>query len=76
MNWVWMWIMSMYVDAVLENAAWYYPETKEKAQHLKDYVAFCKLPPIPYDIHIGIPCLMAMVAQQHLDKTKVDVSTT
>ncbi|KAK8127496.1 hypothetical protein PG984_008604 [Apiospora sp. TS-2023a] len=26
----------------LKNAAWYYPETKEKAAHFKDYVAFYK----------------------------------
>jgi len=25
---------------VNENAAWYYPEPKEKAKHIKDYVAF------------------------------------
>jgi uncharacterized protein (DUF427 family) len=24
------------------NAAWFYPETKEKAQHIKGYVAFRK----------------------------------
>ena len=23
-----------------ENAAWYYPETKEKAKHIENYVAF------------------------------------
>ena len=26
----------------LENAAWYYPETSDKAAHFKDYVAFYK----------------------------------
>ncbi|TVY32236.1 hypothetical protein LSUB1_G007266 [Lachnellula subtilissima] len=26
----------------LKNAAWYYPEPKEKAKNIKDYVAFCK----------------------------------
>lgn len=26
----------------LENAAWYYPQTKEKAEHIRDHVAFCK----------------------------------
>ncbi|KAH7035587.1 uncharacterized protein B0I36DRAFT_360929 [Microdochium trichocladiopsis] len=26
----------------LENAAWYYPETYDKAAHIKDYVAFYK----------------------------------
>lgn len=25
-----------------ENAAWYYPEPKEKAAHIKDHVAFWK----------------------------------
>jgi len=29
-------------DKELENAAWYYPDTKEKANHFKDYVAFYK----------------------------------
>ncbi len=27
----------------LKDAAWYYPEPKEKAKNIKDYVAFCKL---------------------------------
>ncbi|MEL7487902.1 MAG: DUF427 domain-containing protein [Pseudomonadota bacterium] len=27
-------------DAVNENAAWYYPEPKDKAVHIKDHVAF------------------------------------
>lgn len=27
----------------LKNAAWYYPQPLEKATHIKDYVAFCKL---------------------------------
>ena len=26
----------------LENAAWYYPEPFEKAEFMKNYVAFCK----------------------------------
>lgn len=26
----------------LKDAAWYYPEVKEKAQNIKDHVAFCK----------------------------------
>ena len=26
----------------LKDAAWYYPQPKEKAQHIKDHVAFCK----------------------------------
>jgi len=25
---------------VYENGAWYYPDPKEKARHIKDYVAF------------------------------------
>jgi uncharacterized protein (DUF427 family) len=29
-------------DAVNKDAAWYYPEPKEAAQHIKDYVAFWK----------------------------------
>ncbi|KAK9770241.1 hypothetical protein AB5N19_10979 [Seiridium cardinale] len=27
-------------DKSLDNAAWYYPDTKEKANHIKGYVAF------------------------------------
>jgi uncharacterized protein (DUF427 family) len=30
-------------DKVEENAAWYYPEPKEKAKEIKDYVAFYNL---------------------------------
>ena len=26
----------------LANAAWYYPQPKEKATNIKDYVAFCR----------------------------------
>ncbi|KIX92987.1 uncharacterized protein Z520_11260 [Fonsecaea multimorphosa CBS 102226] len=26
----------------LKDAAWYYPSPKDKAQHIKDYVAFCE----------------------------------
>ena len=29
-------------ETELKNAAWYYPEPKEKAKNIKDYVAFCK----------------------------------
>ena len=29
-------------DAVNKDAAWYYPEPKEAAQQIKDYVAFWK----------------------------------
>lgn len=27
---------------VIENGAWYYPTTFEKAAHIKDFIAFCK----------------------------------
>ena len=27
-------------DTEYENGAWYYPDPKEKARHIKDYVAF------------------------------------
>ncbi|KAL8382812.1 hypothetical protein RB595_006541 [Gaeumannomyces hyphopodioides] len=29
-------------DKTLENAAWYYPTPKSKAEHIKDHVAFYK----------------------------------
>ncbi|CRK35985.1 hypothetical protein HYQ45_004451 [Verticillium longisporum] len=29
-------------DRKLENAAWYYPDTKDKAKHFEGYVAFYK----------------------------------
>ncbi|MGD2144801.1 MAG: DUF427 domain-containing protein [Anaerolineae bacterium] len=29
-------------DKVNRNAAWYYPQPKEAAQHIRDYVAFWK----------------------------------
>lgn len=37
--------LASYYDVVVdgeinENAAWYYPEPKEAASHIKDYVAF------------------------------------
>ncbi|KAF3009360.1 hypothetical protein E8E14_006763 [Neopestalotiopsis sp. 37M] len=35
-------ILTTMTDKELENAAWYYPDTKEKANHIKDYVAFYK----------------------------------
>ncbi|KAK8033378.1 hypothetical protein PG991_002776 [Apiospora marii] len=35
-------LMMIYIGDELKNAAWYYPETKEKAAHFKDYVAFYK----------------------------------
>lgn len=31
----------MRIETELSNAAWYYPETKEKANNIKNYVAFC-----------------------------------
>lgn len=34
---------SIHVDGQkLENAAWYYPQTKDKAEHIRDHVAFCE----------------------------------
>lgn len=27
----------------VKDGAWYYPQTFEKAAHIKDFVAFCKL---------------------------------
>lgn len=30
------------VDQELQNAAWYYPTPKDKAENIKDHVAFCK----------------------------------
>lgn len=30
------------LDQELQNAAWYYPAPKEKANNIKDFVAFCK----------------------------------
>ncbi|RDW64078.1 hypothetical protein BP5796_10580 [Coleophoma crateriformis] len=27
----------------LKNAAWYYPQAKEKAKNIENYVAFCKI---------------------------------
>jgi uncharacterized protein (DUF427 family) len=32
----------MHLGKELKDAAWYYPEPKEKAKHIKDHVAFCK----------------------------------
>lgn len=29
-------------ETELKDAAWYYPEPKEKAKKIKDYVAFCE----------------------------------
>lgn len=31
-------------ETELKDAAWYYPETLEKANHIKNYVAFCMFP--------------------------------
>lgn len=34
---------SIHVDGKeLENAAWYYAQTKDKAQHIRNHVAFCE----------------------------------
>ncbi len=49
----------------LKDAAWYYPETKEKANNIKGYVAFCKCPQIPDIRETTNDCL---------DKTMVDVT--
>jgi uncharacterized protein (DUF427 family) len=42
----WKWKASYYTvvvsDAENKDAAWYYPEPKEAAQQIKDYVAFWK----------------------------------
>lgn len=35
----------------LSNAAWYYPAPMSKAEHIKDYVAFCKLWQSPSYVH-------------------------
>lgn len=29
-------------ETEFKNAAWYYPEPKEKAKNIKDHVAFCE----------------------------------
>lgn len=29
-------------ETELKNAAWYYPDPKEKAMNIKDHVAFCR----------------------------------
>lgn len=34
----------MGVENELKDAAWYYPEPKEKAENIRDHVAFCKIP--------------------------------
>ncbi|MCJ1289490.1 hypothetical protein MMC34_001023 [Xylographa carneopallida] len=31
-------------DKEVKDAAWFYPETKEKAMNIKDHVAFCEHP--------------------------------
>jgi uncharacterized protein (DUF427 family) len=31
-----------FIGQVLKDVAWYYPHPKDKAQHIKDYVAFCE----------------------------------
>jgi uncharacterized protein (DUF427 family) len=36
-------ICGRWIETELKNAAWYYPDPKEKAMNIKDYVAFCKL---------------------------------
>jgi uncharacterized protein (DUF427 family) len=29
-------------ETELKNSAWYYPDPKDKAKNIKDYVAFCE----------------------------------
>lgn len=45
------WWRNSRIDLVIEtefkNAAWYYPDPKEKAKNIKDYVAFCEYPNQP-----------------------------
>lgn len=53
----------------MKDAAWYYPEPKEKAQNIKDHVAFCE------EIHL--PCFCENICSCRFpDKSKVDISTT
>ena len=48
-----------------KNAAWYYPDTvTERAENIKDHIAFCKL-------HYGF--LVRFLMQIGIDKTKVEV---
>jgi uncharacterized protein (DUF427 family) len=37
----------------LKDAAWYYPEPKEKAKNIKDHVAFCKYLQPPASIKVA-----------------------
>jgi poly(3-hydroxyalkanoate) synthetase len=30
------------LETELKNAAWYYPNAKEKAKNIENYIAFCK----------------------------------
>ena len=53
----------------LDNAAWYYPQTKEKAAHIKDYVAFC-------EFASGDARRMGADPQASTDKTKVDITSS
>jgi hypothetical protein len=39
---IWTELMLMSAETELANAAWYYPDTKEKANNIKNYIAFCK----------------------------------
>ena len=49
-----------------KDAAWYYPKPKtERAEKIKDYIAFCKLRPFSYTSG----CLLLT----KLDKSKLDV---
>lgn len=41
-------------ETEFKNAAWYYPTPSDKAQKIKDYVAFCKLFFIPLCVVSGL----------------------
>jgi uncharacterized protein (DUF427 family) len=60
-----------------EDAAWYYPEPKDKAKNIKDYVAFCKFQLTPFYVgRIGRVGERRLTSDWGLDKTKVDISTS
>ena len=49
----------------MKNAAWYYPTPFDKAQNIKDYVAFCKRLRKCED--------KVCTTDEHIDKNLVDV---
>jgi uncharacterized protein (DUF427 family) len=60
---------SLHVDGkTLKDAAWYYPQPKEKVQHIKDYVAFCASKSSPM-------LNLWRRLTDRADKNKVDIST-